>query len=41
MTKEIIINDSEYAQILQQAVSEIQTARATIGISGSYSLIET
>lgn len=30
MTKEIIINDSEYAQILQQAVSEIQTARATI-----------
>jgi len=31
MTKEIAtINDSEYAQILQQAVAEIQTARATI-----------
>lgn len=31
MTKEIkIINDSEYAQILQRAVAEIQTARATI-----------
>ena len=30
MTKEIRINDSEYAQILQQAVSEIQTARTTV-----------
>jgi hypothetical protein len=31
MTKEIAtINDSEYAQILQQAVAEIQTARTTI-----------
>lgn len=31
MAKEIkIINDSEYAQILQRAVAEIQTARATI-----------
>ncbi|MEG2238229.1 MAG: PDDEXK nuclease domain-containing protein [Bacteroidales bacterium] len=31
MTKEIkIINDIEYAQILQQAVAEIQTARTTI-----------
>lgn len=31
MSKEIkIINDSEYAQILQQAVSEIRTARATV-----------
>lgn len=30
MAKEIRINDSEYAQILQQAVSEIQTARATV-----------
>lgn len=31
MTKEIkIINDSEYAQILQRAVAEIQTARTTI-----------
>lgn len=31
MVKEIkIINDSEYAQILQQAVAEIQTARTTI-----------
>ena len=31
MAKEItIINDSEYAQILQQAVAEIQTARTTI-----------
>ena len=52
MAKEIRINDNGYAQILQQAVSEIQTARTTvarqvntpsilyIGISGSYSLIE-
>lgn len=31
MAKEIkVINDSEYAQILQQAVAEIQTARTTI-----------
>ena len=30
MAKEIIINDSEYAQILQQAVSEIQTARTIV-----------
>lgn len=31
MAKDImIINDSEYVQILQQAVSEIQTARATV-----------
>ena len=30
MAKEIIINDSEYAQILQLAVSEIQTARTII-----------
>ena len=31
MTKEIAtINDSEYAQILQRAVAEIQTARTTI-----------
>lgn len=30
MAKEIIINDSKYAQILQQAVSEIRTARTTI-----------
>lgn len=30
MAKEIIINDSEYAQILQQAVFEIQTARTTV-----------
>ena len=31
MAKDIvIINDSEYAQILQQAVSEIQTARTTV-----------
>ena len=31
MAKELkIINDSEYAQILQQAVAEIQTARTTI-----------
>ncbi|WP_229093777.1 DUF1016 N-terminal domain-containing protein [Bacteroides cellulosilyticus] len=31
MTKDIMkINDSEYAKVLQQAVSEIQTARITI-----------
>ena len=30
MAKEIRINDNEYAQILQQAVSEIQTARTTV-----------
>lgn len=30
MAKKIIINDSEYTQILQQAVAEIQTARTTI-----------
>lgn len=30
MAKEIIINDNEYTQILQQAVSKIQTARTTI-----------
>ena len=30
MAKEIIIGDNEYAQILQQAVSEIQTARTTV-----------
>ena len=31
MAKDIMtINDSEYAQILQQAVSEIQTARITV-----------
>src|SRR5574344_1010104 len=30
MAKEIIINDSEYAQILQRAVSEIQTARTIV-----------
>lgn len=30
MAKEIIISDNEYAHILQQAVSEIQTARTTI-----------
>ena len=32
MAKEIIINDSEYAQILQLAVSEIQTARTIIAL---------
>ena len=31
MAKEIRINDNEYAQILQQAVSEIQTARPLLG----------
>lgn len=30
MAKEIIINDSDYTQILQQAVFVIQTARTTI-----------
>ncbi|MEG0456061.1 MAG: DUF1016 N-terminal domain-containing protein, partial [Bacteroides sp.] len=30
MAKEMMINDSEYAQILQQAVSEIQTARTIV-----------